>query len=251
MKPQRYELDAGAEAEHFSAQEKLGRLDNYYAWILDQFGETVGRRVWDAGAGTGHMAALLRPRVDLLLATEFSDGNLRALEQRFADDAKIEVRRYDLQDEAANSPAHGLDTVIVLDVLEHLEDDLMALRKMHLALEDGGRLLVKVPAMPSLYCGIDEASHHYRRYTRRQLRDRLTEAGFGVVRARYMNLPGAIAYFWKGKIRGGETNFSATVHPGRMGFYNSLIPWIARWERLVPAPVGLSVIAIAERRAAA
>jgi SAM-dependent methyltransferase len=89
----------------------------------------------------------------------------------------------------------SFDLAVSLDVIEHLENDLAALRELRRAVKPGGSLLVTVPAYPWLWSGHDEINHHYRRYTRRSLRRVAEQAGWEQVRTTYFNsllLPAAI-----------------------------------------------------------
>ena len=91
--------------------------------------------------------------------------------------------------------ADSFDLAVSLDVIEHLEDDLAALRELRRAVAPGGSLLITVPAYPWLWSGHDEINHHYRRYTRRSLRRVAEQAGWEQVRTTYFNsllLPAAI-----------------------------------------------------------
>ena len=91
--------------------------------------------------------------------------------------------------EAANLPFGdgSFDLVTALDVVEHLDDDVAAFREMKRVLRPGGQILVTVPAHRFLWGDQDEVNMHKRRYAARDLRDRLAESGFDVVRLSYMN----------------------------------------------------------------
>jgi len=91
--------------------------------------------------------------------------------------------------------ADSFDLAVTLDVIEHLEDDLAALRELRRTVAPGGSLLVTVPAYPWLWSGHDEINHHYRRYTRSSLQRVAEQAGWEQVRTTYFNsllLPAAI-----------------------------------------------------------
>jgi SAM-dependent methyltransferase len=93
-------------------------------------------------------------------------------------------------------PADSFDLAASLDVIEHLEDDLLALRELRRTVAPGGALLVTVPAYQWLWSGHDEINHHHRRYTRRSLQHVAEQAGWELVRTSYFNsllLPVAIA----------------------------------------------------------
>lgn len=242
------ELTEHIESEHFAAQGTLGQMDNYYRWILGTFGDNVGRRVWDAGAGVGHVTELLRARAELVLATEFTERNLEALRVRFKGVSGVEVEFCDLTSpEALLLRERHLDTIVTLDVLEHLEDDRAALARYHEILEPGGALLIKVPAHPFLYGTVDEASLHFRRYGKRELREKLESAGFYVERLTHMNMAATLPYFLKGRVLKKRSNFSGTIDQGKVGLYNRLMPWLERMERVLPTPFGLSLVAVGRK----
>lgn len=91
--------------------------------------------------------------------------------------------------------ADSFDLAVSLDVIEHLEDDLAALRELRRTVAPGGLLLVTVPAYPWLWSAHDEINHHYRRYTRRSLQCVAEQAGWQQLRTTYFNsllLPVAI-----------------------------------------------------------
>lgn len=243
------DIDDQTAARHFEAQARLSRLNNYYRWILNNFGiRFEGRRIWDAGAGVGHVSALLAPQANFLLATEYTDQNIQSLRVRFAGDANVQVRYCDLLAPPSEElKAMHLDTIVNLDVLEHLEDDSAALGTFFDSLEPGGYLLLKVPAHPFLFGTMDEASLHFRRYKKDGLRLKLAAAGFVVERLRYMNMAAVVPYLIKGRILKLKGNFSMEISQERLGLYNHLIPWFERFERLVKPVFGLSLIAVAKK----
>jgi len=243
-------LSEGFEAAHLEAQERMGELGYYYRWILNNFSPYVGSRVWDAGAGVGHVARKLAGNADaeFLLLTEYGAKNLKQLHRLFDNDKHVEVRFCDLLDKESSDFADmRLNTIITLDVLEHLEDDETALCTFHRNLLPGGRLLVKVPAHPFLFGTMDKASLHFRRYTRNILLSKMERAGFTVERLRYMNMAAVIPYFIKGRILKRQGNFSRSVNCSRLGFYNQLMPWLERIEQIIPPLFGLSLIAVGRK----
>ena len=240
--------DETFETTHYAAQGCMAQLGNYHCWILRNFRGAIGRRIWDAGAGIGNVTELLCQRADFVLATEFARRNLDALRQRFSDRSGVRVDYCDLS--ADDAPAFAeceIDTIVSLDVLEHIEDDLHALRTFWTVLQPEGCLLLKVPAHPFLFGAIDEASLHVRRYRRRDLRCKLERAGFRVERVAYMNMAATVPYFVKSRLLRKRTNFSTAIDPERLGLYDRLIPWLERAERVLPVPFGLSLIAVARK----
>ncbi len=241
-------LNPDIETQHLVAQNRLAQMGNYYQWIFHHFVEAIGDRVWDAGAGIGYITEILCKQAQFVFATEFTENNLAILHKRFDKDEHVQVAFCDLtKDDALNLVKYQFDTIISLDVLEHLEDDRRTLRLFAKILVPEGRLLLKVPAHPFLYGTIDEASLHYRRYAKRDLKEKLEETGFHLEKLCYMNMVATIPYFIKNRLLKTNNNFSNSLDQNRLGFYNRLMPWLERAERIIPPPFGLSLIAIARK----
>lgn len=233
--------------EHHEAQARLGHLMAYYAWTLDLFGSHFDGPAADAGAGSGHFSELLSERASPLLLLEGGQENLEALRHRFAGKAGISVRECDLTRCEELLRQHAVRSIFTLDVLEHLPDDLAVLRQFHAALPAGGMLYIKVPALQWLYGPVDEASGHFRRYTRAGLAKVVREAGFEIAKCRYMNIAGVAPYFLKSRILKRSENFSRTFSIGQIRRIQRLMPALRTLDRVTGAPVGLSVVCVARR----
>jgi SAM-dependent methyltransferase len=134
-----------------------------------------------------------------------------------------------------------LDTVVCVNVLEHIEDDIALLRRFREMVVPDGRVVLFVPAHPWLYGAHDAADGHFRRYTRQSLRNALGSAGLQVERLRWVNMPGIVGW-WLNRRR------------QRVGFddcqcrtFDRMVPIIAAAERLIPPPVGLSLLAVGRK----
>ena len=135
------------------------------------------------------------------------------------------------------------DTAICINVLEHIEDDLLACRLTYEMLRPSGHFSIVVPALPILYGTIDEAVGHFRRYTRGSLREVLEAAGFEVVRCRYMNCVGVPGWFLTNRILKQQSQSTKQVR-----FFDTyVVPITRRIEALLPPPFGMSVVGIARK----
>jgi hypothetical protein len=246
--PQNITLTETLESQHFTAQKNMAQLTNYYRWILGFYQKYMGKRIWDAGAGAGIAAQIHSKDAEFELLTDFGKKNLDYLKKKFQGDANIIVESCDFTTaEPGYYKKFKINSIIHLDVLEHIENDLRALKLFSRALENNGTLLLKVPAHPFLYCDIDRQSLHYRRYTKKGIKGKLINAGFKIEKIRYMNAPGAILYLYKGRIKRQRTNFSITIKRDDLSFINRVIPLIQRMEKIFPPFFGLSIIAIARK----
>lgn len=233
--------------EHHEAQSRLGHLLAYYAWTLDLFGDRFEGPAADAGAGMGHFSSLLAEHVQPLLLLEGGEENLATLRARFDGQPGVTVADCDLNECGGTLRNVGVRSIFTLDVLEHLPDDVAVLRQFHSALPPGGKLYIKVPAMPWLYGPVDEASGHYRRYTRSSLMAAVQAAGFHVEKCKYMNLAAVPAYFLKSRILRRHENFSRTFSLTQIRRIQRAMPFLRLLDRCFGPPVGLSVICVATR----
>lgn len=143
------------------------------------------------------------------------------------------------------------DLALALDVIEHVPGDLAALEELHHVLEPGGHLLVTVPALRLLWSAHDVANGHYRRYTVNELRGRVEEVGFRVVRATYFNtllFPIVLAARMIGRLRrkGAASDVEETPEPLNsllMNIFSLEAPLVGR-ARL---PLGVSALCLARK----
>lgn len=233
--------------EHHHAQNKMQIMMPYYEWVLDLFGGQLDEPIADAGAGIGHFASLLSKHYDSLVLLEGGVENLDVLRERFDCNQNVEVVECDLADCENDIRTRGVRTIVTLDVLEHLPDDLKVLRQFYNALPRGGSLLIKVPAHPFLFGPVDEASGHYRRYTRATLQRVVEQAGFEVKSCKYMNFLAVPSYFLKSRILRKATNYSRTFTEKSLKRIRSLIPFIRVVDLLFSRIAGLSVICSARK----
>lgn len=224
--------------------EAVAEAKNYYSWIIDSFAGRIGGRAVEAGAGIGTVSALIlhraAPRELVLIEPDI--GNAGTLRSRFDSDPRVDVRHGYLEEFA---PALRANSVIAVNVLEHVERDAEFLRAAHTALVPGGYLLILVPALPAIFGSLDRAFDHYRRYTRSGLRAQLRAAGFEIEALRYLNMLGVAAWFASGRILR-----RTTLGRDQVRFYDRfVIPALRRIETRLQPPIGQSILAIARKSA--
>lgn len=146
--------------------------------VLERSLPRTGIEITDMGCGTGGMAAPLG-RFGRVAAVDEAPA-AREYCRRRGVDRVLSLAEWDAE-------ATAYDLVTAFDVVEHVEDDLALLKRLHARLKPGGMLVVTVPAYRFLWSPFDEMNHHYRRYSRGELRGRLEGAGFRVRRASYFN----------------------------------------------------------------
>lgn len=224
--------------------EAMAGAHNYRHWMYRRMEPFIGQRILEVGAGIGNFTELLLDR-ELVVASDKYEMCVDYLRRRLGARLKDAPVRMDLAAPPARAlHGYGFDTVICINVLEHVEDDAKALSFMHSVLAPGGRLILLVPAFGFLYGTIDRAIEHHRRYTRKDLLPRVREAGFGVEAAFYMNVIGMAGWFWNNRVRKIKEE-----NPAQIKIFDRLIaPWAERLERSLPPPFGLSLIAVGRKQ---
>jgi SAM-dependent methyltransferase len=213
-------------------------------WMFEQFETDVKGRVLEVGAGIGTFSEILLGQpIDHLLAMEPWAPCVEVLEREFGGDDRVTVLAEALPG-APSLEGHDdtVDFILCQNVLEHIGDDLGALRSMVAALKPGGRLHLLVPAHPWLYGPLDHSYGHYRRYTRSAVRERLMLAGFEIDELYSFNALG-IAGWWVQNRRGTDAEISS----GSLRAYETLLKVWKPIERRLRPSIGLSVIARARK----
>ena len=214
----------------------LEKANRYNGWIYETIRPWLGREILEIGAGIGNMTRYLARR-GRVTASDNHPFYLRELRRTYRDSGNVAVREIDVR-RGAGPGQDRFDTVVCLNVLEHIEDDAGALRSMHGLLRKGGRAVLFVPASPRLYCEIDRGVGHCRRYTKEGLVRRMREAGFRVVHARHHNPLGALGWWFNGQVLRKRALSVSDVR----GF-NLLMPVIRLQERF-ESRFSLSVLAV-------
>jgi glycosyltransferase involved in cell wall biosynthesis len=217
--------------------ERLNRAPRFTRWMADVIRPYIGERVLEVGAGTGNMSVHLMPR-SVYWATDVNSHYLDYLVTLRATRPYMRVTYTDAMDGGTFPKGQSFDTVVCLNVVEHVQDDLGALRNVWNALSDGGRAIVLVPCGPGLYGTLDEALGHFRRYTREQLFDAAEQAGFRVEQVLKFNRPGVPAWWLNGRVL-----HRKTFGLGQIRMLNILTPVFRLVDSWLPLPP-LSIIAI-------
>ena len=213
----------------------------YNRWQYDRVAPFLGRRVCEVGSGIGNMSALfLNGGPELLVLTDTDPYYREALDQRFTDRQDVVVEELTLPDFTAGNrfQEFRLDTVVALNVIEHIADDVEALRCIRNMLRPPGRAVVLVPALERLFGSLDSALGHQRRYTKRNIAERMRQAGFRVERVFYFNLVGTLGWWLNARVRR-----VPRIPLAQLRYFDRLVPML-RLEDRIGLPIGQSVIAV-------
>ncbi|MGI8825551.1 MAG: class I SAM-dependent methyltransferase [Chloroflexota bacterium] len=219
-------------------QSRLANAENYNRWIFSQIAPYVGRRILDVGCAIGNITQFYVDR-EIVVGLDVMEEELAVARRRFAG-KNFEAHLMDVSSDALGQfRDRSLDTVVCLNVLEHVEDDVHALRNMARTVLPGGRLCLLVPVNKWLFGPMDSVDHHYRRYTRREMNAKLAEAGLEVEHQNYFNMLGIAAWFFNNRILK-----KSLATPVEYSLYDTLVPVLQAIERAMPPPAGLSLVSI-------
>lgn len=227
--------------------EAMAFAENYHRWILDVFAPYLGNRVIEVGAGRGSFSELLLERPLALLAlVEPSQDMYQLLAERVhaPNGPRIATHNATFGEVAEQMRvSFAPDSVVYVNVLEHIEDDRAELETVYRTLVLGGRVFIFVPAFSWLYGAFDEQVGHHRRYTRRDLEHNCERAGFQVLMSRYFDFPGILPWWIKYRLLQ-----STALQPGTVRAYDRYVVPVARaFEARVRPPLGKNVLLIAEK----
>ncbi len=226
--------------------EALADLPAYQDWILHRFRPHLKGKVVEIGAGLGNIASRYVDGVEDLLLVEPAKNLYPRLKERF--DGKPHVRTICALveslapvDGAASNIGAPFDAALLVNVLEHVVDDVSMLRNIRGILRSEGKLLIFVPALPWLYGVLDKKVGHERRYTLLGLIQVVEQAEFVIETIRYFDFPGVLPWFFAGRA-GRSPGFSDRAAK----MYDRLVVPIARaTEKYIKPPIGKNLLCIA------
>ena len=223
--------------------ERLSQAPRFNRWMADVLRPYVGDRVLEIGAGIGNMSVQLMPR-PIYWATDVNPLYLDHLAKVRTARPYMRVAYTDSMNAETYPAGQSFDTVVCLNVVEHVEDDVTVLRNIWNALEEGGRAVILVPSGPWLYGSLDEVLGHFRRYTVDQLSQVAVQAGFRVEHMLKFNRVGVLGWWLNGRILRRKT-----FGLGQIKLLNALTPIFRLLDPWLPLPP-LSLIAVLRKHAA-
>ncbi len=219
---------------------------NYHRWIVDLMRPYLRGNVLEVGFGYGQYTRHLAGLAGTLVAADI-DPDCLALQASLPPNVQLRLANLASDDFAGLVGAGAHDVAVCLNVLEHVEDDLQALRGLRDALRPGGRLLLLVPAHAALYGPMDRLAGHYRRYSRRELRRTLSHVGLAPQALRYVNPLGGLGWWLNAWLAHPRTLSDASINRQILWFDRYVQP-LSRWLTPLTARFfGQSLWAVSQR----
>ena len=181
---------------------RMEKLASYNAWLHGRVDGFLGQRILEVGSGVGNQTRYFAER-ERVVASDIESHYVRELTTKFGGRANVRIAsfRFPLSDRDLDDlKAERIDTIVCMNVLEHIEDDRGTLADFGRLLPAGGKLALLVPSMPSLYGTLDVHLRHFRRYDREPLAALVTAAGFEIEKIRYLNRPGVFGWWLNSRL---------------------------------------------------
>jgi SAM-dependent methyltransferase len=212
---------------------------NYRKYEYDMVAPHVGRSMLEIGSGLGHFSEQFLGRLDYLAVSDNDPYCVGELEKRYADDDRVEV--LDLALPAEVKISQQVDTVVMMNVLEHIQEDVQALKDLAAVVVPGGRIVIWVPGYMQLYGDFDRKVGHVTRYTPATLRTSVEAAGLVPEVLKPINFLGGIA--WWAAVRRGGVGYP---NPKLVKIYDrTVVPTTRLIERVIKVPFGQTVLCVA------
>ncbi|GLZ81369.1 methyltransferase [Actinorhabdospora filicis] len=218
--------------------EDVGAASHYRAWLVSLALDALGDEPVEIGSGHGDYAAEWLPHARSFTATDADESRVAFLKERFAGDSRVRVRKLLLP----STLDGGFSSAVAYNVLEHIPDDVAALRSMAAMVRPGGAVIVFVPAFPLLMSDFDRAVGHVRRYRRASLRKAFEDAGLRPRVLKHVNWAGFFAWLLMMRLLRGVPRDSLALRT----YDRLIVPAVRASERLMAPPFGQSLLAIAD-----
>ncbi len=237
--------DSWSQSPGVETLRRMASVDRYNKWIFASIARHIGDRVLEVGCGIGNMTPFFLG-AETVTAIDVLPESVAVVKKQSEGLPHVRVLTADIEASTVVDQlgARSYDTVVCINVLEHIQNDAIALRNMKEVLIPGGKLILFVPAGQYLYGSLDRALGHYRRYTLAPLLALVESQGFEIVEAAYMNIAGIPGWFVSSRILRREA-----PPRGLLRLFNLLAPFFIRFEGAVRPPFGQSILCIAKRPA--
>lgn len=222
----------------------LEQAPKFNRWMYDTVRPYLGQRVVELGVGRGNLSRHIRQHPHVLL-TDYRLDYLKELKSRWHHHRNLEIgvldmsRREDYEQLRTFAP----DSVVFLNVLEHIEDDRAVLRALQETVPAGCRIVVLVPFNPKLYSEFDRQLGHFRRYAVGELEEKMRAAGLEVEEQLFFNKAGVLAWYVANTL-----GKQRALTPLQLRTYNFLTPLFRVLEKVLPT-AGLSTVVVGRKPA--
>jgi SAM-dependent methyltransferase len=236
-----------SDKEGFETLKTISASRHFNQWMYESIQPFLKGNVLEIGSGIGNITEFAIRDNLRITASDIREGYCDILRNRFKGTEKtLEIVKIDIVhpdfDIIYRSLFEKFDAIFALNIVEHVQNDALAVQNCRKLLKTGGNLIILVPAYPKLYNNFDKELKHFRRYNSQELQHVLTKNGFTIYRSKYFNFAGILGWWLNGSI------FKKKIIPEKqMQLFDFLVPFFRLIDKMICNKAGLSVIAVAIR----
>jgi SAM-dependent methyltransferase len=220
----------------------IARADRFNRWMYDQFKHQLKGEILEIGSGIGNISKLVIEEGRSITLSDYNQDYCDALKKKFSqyknvrEIISIDLLHPDFQNKYSTYK-EKYDSIFLLNVIEHINDDLEAVNNCKGLLKQDGHLILLAPAYSWLYSSFDKQLGHFRRYSLRSLKDLLVKNNFNILSASYFNFAGIGGWLLFGKIFNQKK-----LNNNEMIAFNKIVPMAKTLDKLFGKKIGLSII---------
>lgn len=221
----------------------ISKADRFNRWMFDTISPFCKGEILEIGSGIGNISQFFIAEDRQITLSDLRENYCTILSHNFPKNRVIQLNLVEEQFVEVYSDYMGsFDSIFALNVIEHIQDDHLAIQNCKKLLKAGGQLLILVPAYNILYNEFDKSLEHYRRYNKTSLNNLMQENDLKIVKSFYFNCVGILGWFISGNLLKNKT-----IPKEQMGLYNTLVPLIKTIDHMVFKKAGLSVVTISTK----
>ena len=215
--------------------ESMSFAQNYHNWIYENIETELGNKIAEIGSGVGNFTEFLlrngHARIDA-----YEPCTKMHLNNKFSKNPRVNCINSNFE-LVSKSCDNKYDSVIFINVLEHIQQDLDAIMNAYRIIRPGGKLIIFVPALQFLYSNFDRQIGHYRRYHRSELTRLAQNANFKIMSCEYFDSIGIVPWFVFMKVmRQGLSSRNTFTYD------TFVVPWLKILEKKISPPLGKNLL---------
>lgn len=219
--------------------ESMSQAVWYNKWTLDKFKKFLDGEILEVGCGIGNFTKDL-VKFGSVWAIDINKECIAQTKKKV--DGKALVGFGDIETGECFFKSKKFDSIVCLNVLEHIREDGKALMNLYNFLNKEGILILLVPAHNFLFGEIDKSIGHYRRYDKAELNKLVVRTGFKIVNERIINILGGIGWWISSKLFANNK-----VEENKIKIFNLLAPIVLLLENIIEPPIGTSILMVVQK----
>ncbi len=225
----------------------ISSANRFNSWMYDQINPYLIDEILEVGSGIGNLSRFLIEDDHQTTLSDYNSDYAKTLKGLYEFNDKVsEILTIDLQDPDFDKTymkyKEKFNSIVMLNVIEHLENDHEAIRNCKFLLKNSGNLIILAPSYQFLYCRLDKELGHFRRYTKATLSDLFNQGNFKIIKATHFNLLGVLGWLISGKIIAKKQ-----IGKNEMSAFDKLVPIARIMDKIIFNKAGLSVVVIGKK----